>query len=86
MPTGSLPTTQSYWSTPAAPGRLTVYGLTTTDSLITGSFAFKAVAIPDTAPPYILSGQFRVRYTFQQFYVVSCDPPPPEVPRLKSDR
>lgn len=82
---GALPTTQSYWSTSTSPGRLTIYGLTTSDSLITGSFTFKAVAIPDTAPPYILSGQFRVRYTFQQVYVVSCDPPPAEVSRLNPD-
>jgi hypothetical protein len=78
---GSLPVTQSHWSMLTAPGRLTIHGITTSDSLITGSFAFEAAAIPDTAVHRMLGGYFRVRYTMQPVYVVSCDPPPPVEPR-----
>jgi hypothetical protein len=65
---------QSFWTTSAATGQLRITGLTTDDSLISGSFSFSAQTIPDTAPHRTIVAQFRTRYTFQPVFTVGCSP------------
>lgn len=60
----------SYWTRPETPGVLTIDGATRDDSLITGRFAFEGATIPDTGAHRHLSGEFRVRYSFQAIYTV----------------
>jgi hypothetical protein len=55
-----------YWSRSTGPGSLTGTGLTQNDSLVTGRFSFEAATIPDAVPHRRVSGQFRLRYLFQQ--------------------
>lgn len=71
--TGVPPTSLIYWSNPASPGLLRVTGVTVDDSLVSGDFAFQGATIPDTTAHRNVSGHFRVRYIFQQVFVVACD-------------
>ena len=57
-----------YWTRSTGPGSLTVTGLTQDDSLVTGRFSFEATTIPDSVPHRRVSGQFRLRYRFQQVF------------------
>jgi hypothetical protein len=67
---GVITSTVTYWTRSLNPGWLTIAGATRTDSLVTGTFAFDAVTMPDTAPHRRLTGRFRVRYSFQPVYTV----------------
>lgn len=68
---GGFPiSTVSYWTRPETPGLLRIVGATRDDSLITGRFAFEAATIPDTGVHRYLTGQFRVRYSFQTIYTI----------------
>ncbi|HUL04545.1 MAG TPA: hypothetical protein VLV16_15090 [Gemmatimonadales bacterium] len=53
----------SYFSVDARPGMVTVDAVSTTDSVLVGTFAFEAAPMPDTSAHRMLTGQFRVRYT-----------------------
>lgn len=57
-----------YWTRSTGLGSLTVTGLTQDDSLVTGRFSFEAATIPDSVPHRRVSGQFRLRYQFQQAF------------------
>jgi hypothetical protein len=61
-----------YLSSPQHPGELRITGISTSDSVVTGSFAFEAASQPDTASHHQVSGQFRVRYATQVVYPPTC--------------
>jgi hypothetical protein len=62
----------TYLSSAAAPGELRITGISTKDSVVTGSFLFEAAAVPDTAPHRHVSGRFRVRYRTLVVYPPGC--------------
>ena len=57
-----------FWTHAQGSGTATVTGLTEDDSLVTGRFSFEAATIPDSVPHRQVSGQFRLRYQFQQVF------------------
>jgi len=65
-----------YWTQSPGSGTLTVTGLTQNDSLVTGRFSFEAATIPDSVPHRRVSGQFRLRYQFQQVFTPARLPTP----------
>ena len=73
-PVGGLPVNDPYWTWSRRPGTLTIQGLTGTDSVMFGSFAFEAASTPSGLSQRRLTGQFRVRYEFQPVFVVECQP------------
>lgn len=66
---GFPPPMDTWQSSPLFPGTLRITGWNPTDSIVAGTFAFEAATDPDTAAHRTLSGQFRVRYTFQQVFI-----------------
>lgn len=67
-----LTSMSTYLSSSQHPGELRITGISTSDSVVTGSFAFEAAAQPDTAPHHHISGGFRVRYRTQVVYPPGC--------------
>ena len=62
-----------YWFTGAdSPGTLHINTVDQSDSVLTGTFAFNAATIPDTAPHHHLAGQFKVRFSLLQVFTVDC--------------
>ncbi len=58
----------NYWTSAQHPGRVLISAINTSDSLVTGTFAFEAA--PEAAPGSVrrLSGRFRIPYIHQQVY------------------
>jgi hypothetical protein len=71
-PVGGLPVIDLYRTWSRRPGTLTLQGVTTTDSVMYGSFAFEAALTPSGLNAHRVSGQFRLRYEFQPVFVVEC--------------
>jgi hypothetical protein len=60
----------TYTSAAAMPGSLRITGSSTKDTIVAGTFTFRAAANPDTAGHHTVTGQFRVRYFTQQVYTL----------------
>lgn len=71
-PVGGLPVTDPHWTWSGRPGTLTLQGVTSTDSVMFGSFTFEATAAPSGLDAHRVTAQFRLRYEFQPVYVVGC--------------
>ncbi len=66
----------AWYSLGDSPGTLHISAVDRSDSVLTGTFAFDAATIPDTAPRHHLAGRFKVRFTLQPVYVVACPAAP----------
>ena len=53
----------TYFSSDARPGVLTIDGVSSSQGLVAGTFAFEASLTPDTSAHRVVNGQFLVRYS-----------------------